>query len=159
MSEPQQDPRFQPIENYGVIGNMQSMALVSIHGSIDFLCFPSFDSPSVFAALLDPERGGFLCLSPAKDGMRIKQLYLPDTNVLVTRFLSEKGVAELTDFMPVTSETDKNPYGHHILRMLRVIKGEIEFEMRCAPRFDYARSKHKASLDGGSICFVPEKRE
>src|ERR1700761_2747469 len=120
MSEPQQDPRFQPIENYGVIGNMQSVALVSIHGSIDFLCFPDFDSPSVFAALLDPERGGSLRLCPAKDGMRIKQLYLPDTNILVTRFLSESGVAELTDFMPVVYGNSKRPYGHHILRMLRV---------------------------------------
>lgn len=159
MPTSEQDLRFQPIENYGVIGNMQSVALVSVNGSIDFLCFPDFDSPTVFAALLDSERGGFLRLAPAKNGMRIKQLYLPDTNVLLTRFLSESGVAELTDFMPVTAETDKSPYGHHILRMLRVIKGQVDFEMRCAPRFDYARAKHKASLEGGSICFAPEKSE
>ena len=159
MSDTQQDPGFQPIENYGVIGNMQSVALVSIQGSIDFLCFPNFDSPSVFAALLDPVRGGSLRLAPAMDGMRIKQLYLPDTNILLTRFLSERGVAELTDFMPVVEIKDKRPYGHHIVRMLRVIKGQVKFEMRCAPRFNYARSGHKTHEDKGGICFVPDATE
>ena len=159
MSDTQQDFGFQPIENYGVIGNMQSVALVSIQGSIDFLCFPNFDSPSVFAALLDPERGGSFRLTPASDGMRIKQLYLPDTNILLTRFLSESGVAELTDFMPMVESKDKQPYGHHILRMLRVIKGQVKFEMRCAPRFNYARSVHQAHEDQGGICFMPEATE
>ncbi|MBB6143331.1 GH15 family glucan-1,4-alpha-glucosidase [Silvibacterium bohemicum] len=156
MSETEQDSRFQPIENYGVIGNMRSVALVSVEGSIDFLCFPNFDSPTVFAALLDPDRGGSLRLAPVKDGMRIKQLYLPETNILLTRFLSEDGVAELTDFMPVVETKDKHPYGHHIVRMLRVIKGQVAFEMRCAPRFNYARSAHTAHLEKGGICFVPE---
>jgi GH15 family glucan-1,4-alpha-glucosidase len=159
MSETEQDSRFQPIENYGVIGNMRSVALVSVEGSIDFLCFPDFDSPTVFAALLDPERGGSLCIAPQLENMRVKQLYLPDTNILLTRFLSEGGVAELTDFMPVVESKDKLPYGHHILRMLRVIKGQITFHMRCAPRFNYARSGHDVCPEDGSICFVPESRE
>src|SRR5712672_2096501 len=96
---------FQPIENYGVIGNMRSLALVSVTGSIDFFCFPRFDSPSVFAALLDPEKGGFFCIQPNLDNSRTKQLHLPDTNILLTRFLSENGIAEVTDFMPILSES------------------------------------------------------
>src|SRR5580692_10122830 len=106
MSETEQDSRFQPIENYGVIGNMRSIALVSITGSIDFLCFPNFDSPTIFAALLDTERGGSFALNPDLPDMRVKQLYLPDTNILLTRFLSERGVAEVTDFMPVVQKND-----------------------------------------------------
>ena len=90
-----------PIENYGVIGDMRSIALVSVEGSIDFLCYPNFDSPTIFAALLDPERGGSFALNPECEDMRVKQLYLPNTNILLTRLLSEKGVAEITDFMPV----------------------------------------------------------
>src|SRR5580698_6721649 len=159
MSETEQDSRFQPIENYGVIGNMRSVALVSVKGSIDFLCFPNFDSPTVFAALLDPERGGSLCIAPDLDNMRIKQLYLPDTNILLTRFLSDCGVAELTDFMPVVDAKDKQPFGHHIVRMLRVVKGQIKFQMRCAPRFNYARTGHDVCREENGICFAPESRE
>ena len=152
-------PAFQSIENYGVIGNMRSIALVGINGSIDFLCFPGFDSPTVFAAILDPERGGCLRISPQIGNLHTKQLYLPDTNILVTRFLSASGVAEVTDFMPVVGSDDQAPYGHHILRMVRVIKGRITFEMRCAPRFNYARSAHTARKEEGSICFTPESKD
>ncbi|MGB0125294.1 MAG: glycoside hydrolase family 15 protein [Silvibacterium sp.] len=150
-----QDQAFQPIENYGVIGNMRSIALVCTNGSIDFLCFPGFDSPTVFAALLDPERGGHFRIDPEIQNMRTRQLYLPDTNILLTRFLSDEGVAEITDFMPVVEDKDREHFGHHILRMICVIKGEVQFNMRCAPRFDYARSEHKAVCVDKSICFVP----
>jgi Domain of unknown function (DUF5911) len=92
---------FQPIENYGVIGNMGSTALVGINGSIDFLCYPDFDSPTVFAALLDDEKGGRFQIEPQLTNMRIRQLYLPETNILLTRFLAEEGVAELTDYMDI----------------------------------------------------------
>ena len=146
---------FQPIENYGVIGNMRSIALVCTNGSIDFLCFPNFDSPTVFAALLDPQRGGHFCIHPDLPNMRTKQLYLPDTNILLTRFLSDEGVVEVTDFMPVVEDKDRHRYGHHILRMIRVIKGEVRFNMRCAPRFDYARGRHTVTCEDHSICFIP----
>lgn len=154
-----QAQEFQPIENYGVIGNMRSIALVCTNGSIDFLCFPNFDSPTVFAGLLDPERGGHFRISPELGDMRTRQLYLPDTNILLTRFLSDDGVVEVTDFMPVVEDKDRNRYGHHILRMVRVIKGEVHFRMRCAPRFDYARSGHKAISEERSIRFVPESSD
>src|SRR5881275_2897671 len=95
---------FEPIENYGVIGNMRSIALVGVNGSIDFLCYPNFDSPSVFAALLDDERGGCFQIQPQLKERRIRQLYLPDTNILLTRFLAEEGVAELTDYMPIGAD-------------------------------------------------------
>ena len=88
---------FEPIENYGVIGNMRSIALVGVNGSIDFLCYPNFDSPTVFAALLDDEKGGCFHIEPQFKKRRVRQLYLPDTNILLTRFFAEEGVAELTD--------------------------------------------------------------
>jgi GH15 family glucan-1,4-alpha-glucosidase len=147
---------FQPIENYGVIGNMRSIALVGTNGSIDFLCFPNFDSPTVFAGLLDPERGGHFCVCPQMEEMRTRQLYLPDTNILLTRFLSDDGVAEITDFMPIVEDGDGSQFGHHILRMISVTKGAVRFTMRCAPRFDYARSRHKARHEDGTIYFEPE---
>ncbi len=159
MPDSRHSTGFQPIENYGVIGNMRSIALISVDGSIDFLCFPNFDSPTVFAAILDPQRGGFLRISPEIEDLHTRQLYLPDTNILLTRFLSEAGVAEITDFMPIVESKDKKPYGHHILRMLRVIKGRITFQMRCAPRFDYARSGHAVHNEQGSICFAPESQD
>lgn len=144
----------QPIENYGVIGNMRSIALVSVEGAIDFLCYPDFDSPTIFAALLDPERGGSFALNPDLADMRVKQLYLPNTNILLSRFLSESGVAEVTDFMPVGE--NKQQYQNHIIRMVRVIKGQVRFEMHCAPRFNYARSSHRVQQDRASVLFIPD---
>ena len=146
----------QPIENYGVIGNMRSIALVSMEGSIDFFCFPNFDSPTVFAALLDNERGGSFCIWAELENQRTRQLYLPDTNILLTRFLSDSGVAEITDFMPILAGKKGEIYAHQIIRMVRVIKGEIQFRMRCAPRFNYARNQHVASAEQDSVHFEPD---
>jgi GH15 family glucan-1,4-alpha-glucosidase len=130
--------RYTPIEDYGIIGDLHTVALVSKDGSIDFLCLPSFDSPSVFAALLDAERGGRFQIAPQLDQAARKQLYLPDTNVLLTRFLSDDGVAELSDFMPV--EGAGQP--HNVVRRVKTVRGEIRFRMYCGPRFDYARATH-----------------
>ena len=96
--------RYAPIEDYGIIGDLHTVALVGKDGSIDFLCLPSFDSPSVFAALLDADRGGRFQIAPQLDDAVHRQLYLPDTNVLLTRFLSDSGVAEVSDFMPVEDD-------------------------------------------------------
>src|SRR5579872_5452750 len=93
--------QYQPIENYGIIGNMRTAALVGMNGSIDWLCLPHFDSPSVFAAVLDEHKGGYFRISPTHDDVARKQLYWPQTNVLITRFLSSDGVIEVIDYMPV----------------------------------------------------------
>jgi GH15 family glucan-1,4-alpha-glucosidase len=92
---------YQPIQNYGLIGDLHTAALVGTDGSIDWLCFPSFDSPSVFGALLDDKKGGRFKISPLAENATYKQVYWPDTNVLITRFLSPDGVGEIADFMPV----------------------------------------------------------
>ena len=93
---------YQPIEDYRIVGNMRTVALVDINGPIDWFCCPKFDSPSVFGAILDEERGGYLKIAPAQDGAAThKQLYWPETDVLITRFPSPGGVAEFIDFMPV----------------------------------------------------------
>jgi GH15 family glucan-1,4-alpha-glucosidase len=130
--------RYAPIEDYGIIGDLHTVALVGKDGSIDFLCLPSFDSPSVFAALLDAERGGRFQIAPQLGEAARKQLYLPDTNVLLTRFLSSDGVAELSDFMPV----EDGGQAHTLVRRVKTVRGEIRFRMHCDPRFDYARVTH-----------------
>ena len=130
--------RYAPIEDYGIIGDLHTVALVGKNGSIDFLCLPSFDSPSVFAALLDAACGGRFQIAPQLDDAVHRQLYLPDTNVLLTRFLSDSGVAEVSDFMPV----EDAGVAHNVVRRAKTVRGEIRFEMRCDPRFDYARATH-----------------
>ena len=92
---------YQPIEDYGIIGDMNTVALVGKNGAIDWFCFPRFDSPSVFGALLDDQKGGRFRIAPKSKGATCKQLYWPESNVLITRFLSPDGVGEITDFMPV----------------------------------------------------------
>ncbi len=141
---------YQPIENYGVIGDLYTVALVGSDGSIDFMCLPEFDSPSVFAALLDQERGGRFQLAPLLDGAREKQLYLPDTCVLLTRFLATAGVAEVSDFMPVGDAARART----IVRRAKTIRGEVRFRMICQPRFDYARSTHTVERTTDGMCFL-----
>jgi len=140
-----------PIENYGVIGDLHTAALISTHASIDFLCLPDFDSPTVFAALLDPLKGGSFSITPRMEGTRRKQMYLPDTNILVTRYRSENAVAEITDYMPVDPDQDR----HRVIRTVHVVKGEIDFRLRCRPRFDYGRKSHFArQINSHAIEFV-----
>jgi hypothetical protein len=143
---------FEPIENYGVIGNMRSIALVGVNGSIDFLCYPNFDSPTVFAALLDDERGGCFQIQPQLKKRRVRQLYLPDTNILLTRFLADEGVAELTDYMPIGTDGEQP---NEIIRTLAVIRGEVDFNMRCRPRFDYSRCGYTVDVEEGCAIFSP----
>jgi GH15 family glucan-1,4-alpha-glucosidase len=133
---------YQPIENYGIIGDLNTVALVGLTGSIDFMCFPNFDSPSIFAALLDEEKGGRFVINPVFKEMKTKQLYLPDTNVLLTRFLSAEGVSEITDFMPVEELYN----GKELIRRVTTIRGEVKYEMKCMPRFNYARSAHTVTV-------------
>jgi len=129
---------YKPIENYGVIGDLNTVALVGLDGSIDFMCFPDFDSPSIFAALLDDEKGGFFAINPLFAQMKTKQLYLPDTNVLLTRFLSSEGVGEITDFMPV----EELYAGKELIRRVTTVRGNVRYNMHCKPAFNYGRSRH-----------------
>ena len=135
---------YPPIENYGIIGDLNTVALVGLQGSIDFMCFPHFDSPSIFAALLDENKGGCFMIEPAFREMKNKQLYLPDTNVLLTRFLSDEGVGEITDFMPV----DEPFSGHGLIRRVTTVRGHVRYKMFCKPRFNYGRSEHAAERIG-----------
>jgi GH15 family glucan-1,4-alpha-glucosidase len=148
---------YKPVGSYGVIGNMRTAALVAMDGSIDWLCYPHFDSPSVFAALLDDKKGGFFRIGPAEgvDAQR-KQFYWPDTNVLVTRFLTADGVAEITDFMPVG---DESPSGHvsPVIRHVHAARGTMRLRMDCRPAFDYARAAHEVSLSEHGACFASAK--
>jgi GH15 family glucan-1,4-alpha-glucosidase len=143
---------FQPIEDYGVIGNMRSIALVGTHGSIDFFCFPRFDSPTVFAALLDPQKGGLFCICPELDGENSKQLYLPETNVLMTRFLSETGIAEITDFKPILGDDVPN----QLIRSVSVVQGEINFKLECRPGFDTPVVNTRWNVAAMPSCFGPK---
>jgi GH15 family glucan-1,4-alpha-glucosidase len=146
---------FQPIENYGVIGNMKSIALVGMNGSIDFLCHPDFDSPTVFASLLDEKQGGRFQIEPQLTDMRVRQLYLPDTNILITRFLAETGVTELIDFMPIESDAEQP---NEIVRIVKVIRGTVPFRVDCQPRFNYAQSTHRTELRRHSAIFLPAEK-
>lgn len=134
--------RYPPIEHYGIIGDLQTVALVGLNGSIDFLCLPRFDSPSVFVRLLDADKGGSFCITPELTGTRHKQLYLPHTNVLLTRFLAEEAVVEVSDFMPIEHEAMPS----RIVRRVKAVRGRAKIRMRCAPRFDYARAGHSVTI-------------
>ena len=143
---------YQPIENYGVIGDLSTVALVGMNGSIDFMCFPSFDSPSIFAALLDSEKGGHFKIAPASGEFKLRQRYLPDTNILLTRFFGEDAVAEISDFMAV----EHLGHQHDLVRRVKVVRGEVAFRMRCAPRFDYGRATHTVEKKATEAYFWPK---
>src|SRR3712207_2045429 len=144
---------YQPIENYGIIGDLHSVARVGMDGSIDCLCLPDFDSPSVFASILDDEKGGRFKIAPASEGVTRKQLYWPDTNVLVTRFFTPDGVAEITDYMPIDTGSSNRHKRHQVIRRVEVVRGEIDFRMECSPEFDYARTEHRTEMTDGGACF------
>jgi GH15 family glucan-1,4-alpha-glucosidase len=142
---------YLPIEHHGIIGNLRTAALVGRNGSIDWLCLPRFDSPSVFAALLDDRIGGHFSIAPPVGGARHKQFYWPDTNVLVSRFLHPDGIAEVIDFMPVPRPGDDAE--HQLVRRVHVVTGELAIRVECRPAFDYARAEHTATYDDSGIRF------
>src|ERR1035438_3563269 len=131
------------IDDYGIIGDCRSAALVSRDGSIDWLCWPRFDKPSIFAALLDRQRGGHWRVSPV-GAATIERQYVPDSNVLETRFSNHSGSAVLTDLMPSSSRASRERIllpDHEILRKLTCVAGEWEFEIEFSPRADYGKNK------------------
>ena len=143
---------YLPIDRYGLIGDMHTVALVGMNGSIDFLCIPRFDSPAVFAGILDDEKGGHFRIAPTDGGAAQKQLYWPDTNVLVTRFLSADGVGEVTDFMPVGGASDP-PGRRRVVRRARVVRGQMTFRVECRPAFNFARDRHETEVGAGGAVF------
>lgn len=141
---------YLPIESYGVIGDLHTAALVGQNGSIDWCCLPDFDSPSVFARILDEDVGGFYRIHSA-EAKRSKQMYLPETNVLLTRYFGDMALGEVTDFMPMPARTRRAvPMRHQIIRIVKAVRGSMTFELECAPAFDYARERHtvKPLTDG-----------
>ncbi|MFQ5899459.1 MAG: glycoside hydrolase family 15 protein [Candidatus Methylomirabilia bacterium] len=143
---------YQPIENYGIIGDLHTIALVGMDGSIDWLCFPHFNSPSLFGAILDPKKGGYFKISPSGGQITHKQFYWPGTNLLVTRFLSPGGVGEITDYMPVEAG-GKERAQHDLVRRVKGVRGTMTFRMECQPAFNYARDTHKTAISAGGACF------
>jgi GH15 family glucan-1,4-alpha-glucosidase len=144
---------YQPIENYGIIGDQHTVALVGTNGSIDWFCFPHFDSPSVFGAILDDKKGGRFSIAPVADGITNKQLYWPETNVLVTRFLSPNGVGEVMDYMPVVDPWREDGHQHRLIRRVNLVRGSMAFRMECSPAFNYARDQHTVVITEQGACF------
>ena len=135
------------IADHGLVGDLQTTALVAGDGTVDWWCAPRFDSPSLFASLLDRERGGYCRLALAGDRaeqeqVTVRQLYLPDTAVLVTRFMSPGGVGEVVDFMR-PDESERPSDRHRLVRAIRAVRGNLRFSFECRPRFDYARAPHE----------------
>jgi GH15 family glucan-1,4-alpha-glucosidase len=141
--------RYPNISDHGLIGDLQTAALVSTEGTVDWYCCPRFDSPSVFASLLDADKGGYFRIAPDRECVT-RQLYFPDTAILITRFLTPDGVGEVTDFMPISGDrpTDR----HRLARLIRVVRGTMRFVIEVKPRFDYGRLPHKLEInDEGAV--------
>jgi len=143
---------YKPIESYGIIGDLHTVALVGVDGSIDFMCFPGFDSPSIFCAILDDLKGGHYKIAPKIEGAIKKQMYMPDSNILLTRFLGAEGICEISDFMVIEGERE----AHTLVRRAKAIRGTIQFQFECHPRFDYARRKHQIFKKADEFLIVPE---
>lgn len=159
MAQTQTHPSFHPsqqylpIEDYALIGDLHTVALVGKNGSIDWCCLPRFDSPSVFGAILDADKAGFFRISPTDmANVKCKQLYLPETNILLTRFLSTDGVAEITDFMPI-KQVGTPEHQHKLIRSVNVVHGSLSFTLTCRPAFNYARDSHQVDIAEKSATF------
>jgi GH15 family glucan-1,4-alpha-glucosidase len=149
--------RYPNIGDHGLIGDLQTAALVSTDGCIDWFCAPRFDSPSVFASLLDADRGGHYRIAPDRDDYVSKQLYFPDTAILITRFMTPDGVGEVHDFMPIAGATATDR--HRLVRQLRVVRGTMRFRIDLQPRFDYGRKPHKLELTEHGAVFQTDGAE
>jgi GH15 family glucan-1,4-alpha-glucosidase len=142
--------RYLPIAEHGLVGDLHTVALIGTDGTVDWYCCPRFDSPSVFAAILDADRGGRFRIAPDDDDWGSKQLYLPDTNVLITRFLMPGGVGEVQDFMVPA-------HPGRLIRRVLAVRGQMRFVVEVAPRFDYARARHEVALtQHGALFRSPE---
>lgn len=157
---------FQRIEDYGLIGNLHTAALVGRNGSIDWLCLPHFDSPPLFNALLDEAKGGFFQIT-AVDADDHRHIYFPETNVLITRFGGARSVAQVSDFMPVRDEPDEpNPYpperdgngnGTRLIRYVQGVLGYTRMQLICRPAFGFASVPHQVHRTAFGAIFASER--
>src|SRR5918994_2064474 len=143
---------FLPIAEHGLVGDLHTVALVGTTGTIDWYCCPAFDAPSVFGSILDADDGGYYALRPVHDGWTSRQLYFPDTNILITRFFTEHGVGEVQDFMPIES-VDVASHRHRLIRRVVQVRGEMEFMIEVQPRFDYGRATHEVEMHPHGVVF------
>ncbi|MDA2936807.1 glycoside hydrolase family 15 protein [Acidobacteria bacterium AH-259-A15] len=150
---------YLPIEDHGVIGDLHTIALVGSDGTIDWCCLPHFDSPSVFAGILDDEKGGWFRLK-ALGCVRCKQQYLPDSAILVTRAYTQHGVGQIEDFMPVLDrrKADRRKV-HQIVRRVSCARGEVQYDLECRPAFDYGRRPHRIHLKASGAIFETDNKE
>jgi len=146
---------YLPIADHGIIGDLHTVALVGADGTIDWYCCPAFDSPSVFASILDKEKGGYYRISPLEDDWTSKQLYFPDTNVLITRFFTPAGVGELQGFMPI-ARTGEERHRHQLIRRVVGVRGAVRFRLELQPRFNYARDPHETHEYEHGVVFESE---
>ena len=154
MSEAQPGalPGYLPIAEHGVIGDLHTAALVGTDGTIDWYCCPHFDSPSVFGAILDRTRGGYYRIAPTTEDWTPKQLYFPDTNVLITRFLTRDGVGEVQDFMPI-HHSPGSVFRHRLVRRVLGVRGQLTFRVEVEPRFNYGRDPHSVVFHENGAVF------
>ncbi|SJL17651.1 related to glycosyl hydrolase, family 15 [Armillaria ostoyae] len=179
ICQPKTNRDYIPISDHGLIGNLHTAALISIDGSVESYCVPNFDSPSVFARILDKDKGGHFSITP-KVPFTTKQNYLPSSNVLQTKFMNEQGVVSVTgltivsdtdlslthfpDFLPrqKTSEsvstTTTQPLLHWLIRRVEVVRGTIPLSMQCAPAFDYARAEHTTTIHDDPSSADPQRK-
>ena len=143
---------YLPIAEHGLVGDLHTVALVGTTGTIDWYCCPAFDAPSVFGCILDADDGGYYALRPVKDGWTSRQLYFPDTNILITRFFTEHGVGEVQDFMPIES-ADPTMHRHRLIRRVVQVRGEMEYMIEVQPRFDYGRAEHEVEMHPHGVLF------
>jgi GH15 family glucan-1,4-alpha-glucosidase len=146
-------PRYLPIAEHGLIGDLHTVALVGTDGTIDWYCCPRFDSPSVFAAILDADHGGLFRIAPDSDGWSSKQLYLPDTNILITRFLMPEGVGEVQDFMPLP-RTGQAAYCHRMIRRVLAVRGQMRMVVDLAPASTMRAPATRSRSPPTALCFA-----
>src|SRR4051794_29920512 len=146
------DSDYLPIGEHGLVGDLHTVALVGTNGTIDWYCCPAFDSPSVFGAILDKDEGGFYALQPDRTDWTSRQLYFPDTNVLITRFYTPDGVGEVQDFMPIATP-GIGMHRHRLVRRVVVVRGVLSFVIEGQPRFDYGREDHEVEMHPHGVLF------
>jgi len=154
-------PGYRPIEEHGLIGNMHTCAVISTDAQVSWYCYPHFDSPSIFASILDSQIGGHFSIRAAVEhgggspNVTHRQLYHSETNVLISRFLTDSGVGQVIDYMPVGKACAA---GHGwLIRELECVRGKMYFEVECQPAFNYARDPHEVQIVTHGARFKSEK--